>query len=253
MEKIVQALKTIGFKKEEIEVYLICLQFGSASVFQLSQRTKIPRTTVYLVVDSLISKGLLTQTMVGKRKRFVVEEPARLIGLFSTKQEKISQAITEFREELPQLTAIYNLNVQKPKIKYYEGVNGVKMIYEDTLSYPEILVHCMTQEGIKRMGDYLEKYFKRLKRWGIKSREIVSDSQLDRKYQKDQSTSRNQIICISQKYITNTDCFIYGDKIAMITYKGGQPVGILIEDSELAKYERIHFDILWLAAKKDIL
>lgn len=243
----------IGLTPSEADVYLACLELGPTSIFQLSQKVDIPRPTIYLIIKSLLKKDLILTTVAGKRRRFVAENPEKLVALAQGHKNQLEDTIAKLRNSLPQLSAVYNQQVAKPKISCFEGVNGVIKIYEDTLRYPEILVHCMTQTGTRVMGTYLDKYFRRVLRRGIRTREIVSDTPHDKEYQRKWSTSRNTIICIPRKYLTNTDYMLYGNKIAMITYKGDQPVGVVIEDPELYRFEKIHFEILWKAAKKNIL
>jgi hypothetical protein len=84
----------------------------------------------------------------------------------------------------------------------------------------------------------------------IYTQEIVSDSISDKEYQKEYSTSRNEIISIPQKYITNTDYMIYSNCVSFITYKDKKPVGVVIEDPEIAHFERIKFTLLWKMAKE---
>jgi len=245
MDKLKQNLKTLGLTEEEIIIYVSALEQGSTTVLELARTTKIPRTTVYLLIDSLTEKGLFQLTAEGKKKLYVPTSPEELIILAKTKHEQLDQTITSLKDELPQLQALYNLTHQKPKIRYYEGVEEVKKIYEDTLSAEKIYVHCMSQHAIPIIGEYLEKYFVRVIRKMIHTKEIVSDSEVDKKYQKEYATSRNQIICIPKQYITNTDYMIYGTAVAFITYKDQEPIGVVICDPEIAQFEKIRFMMIW--------
>lgn len=253
MKKIIELLNVIGISDDAGRVYLACLKLGSASVVELSKQVNIPRATVYLLLNELKMYNLISETVVGKRKRIVAENPQNLIDIARGQKQKLSATIDELEQNMTQIMSLYSSKVDKPKIKLYEGVEGVKQIYEDTLNYSEILVQCFTQDGIKLMGGYLDKYFKRLKRREIITREIVSDSPLDREYQRTMATSRNKIVCMPVKYGTNTDFMVYGDNVSMITYRGGQPVGVVISDPEIARFHRINFEVFWKAAKGGIL
>lgn len=246
-------LKNLELTAEEIQVYLASLEAGNSTVLTLAQDTGIPRTTVYLLVESLEKKGLLILTILGKKKHYVPASPQELVTLAQKKQEQYKQTAKELEKNIPELQALYNLKHESPKIRYYEGTEGIKKIYEETLSVEKIYVHCMTQEAHEIMGSYLDTYFTRVIRKMIYTQEIVSDSQLDREYQKEYTTSRNEIICIPQKYITNTDYMIYGNCVSFITYKDKNPVGVVIEDPEIAHFERIKFTLLWKMIKENKL
>jgi len=245
MDKLKQDLQTFGLSEEEVVVYITALEQGSTTVLELARSTKIPRTTVYLLIDSLTEKGLLTLTAQGKKKLYVPASPEDLITLAKAKHAQLEHTIGSLSEELPQLQALFNMSHQKPKIRYYEGVEEVKRVYEDTLLSEKILVHCMSQDAKMIMGEYLEKYFIRVARKMIHTKELVSDSEEDKKYQQEYSTSRNQIICIPSKYQTNTDYMIYKDCVAFITYKDQVPVGVVISDTEITRFEKIRFMMVW--------
>lgn len=253
MEEIIKQLENIGLTSEEIQVYIRTLELGSATVLQIAQKVDIPRTTVYLLIDSLLAKGLLEQQEIGKKHFFNAASPEYLLKLAEQKKVSIDQTIHSLNSNLHQLQAIYNLKLEKPKIRYYEGIEGIQTIYEETLEQNHIFVHCMTQHAIQLLEDYLPKYYDRLIRKMIFTQEIVSDSQADKDYQHTYSTSRNEIVCIPQKYVTNTDYLIYGDTVAFITYKSGNPVGVVIEDKEIAHFERVRFLMIWNLVQKGCL
>ena len=238
-------LKALGLATEEIDIYLTALEEGSVTILQVARMTKIPRTTVYLYVDSLIEKSLLKCTAVGKKKLYVPASPKELVKLAEEQKKKLVATVSSLEENLPQLQAVYDISHIKPKIIYYEGVSEAKKIYEDSLNSDKILVHCMSQQAIPMMEGYIEKYMVRLIRRMIYTQELVSDSAQDKTYQKEFSTSRNQIICVPSEFATNVDYLIYADKVAFLTYRDAKPVGMVISDPEIAHFERIRFQMIW--------
>lgn len=245
MDTLHNNLITLGLSNEEIQVYLAALEQGSVSVLELAKITQIPRTTVYLLIDSLVKHGLLKRMVKGKKKHYIPAQPREILTLGKNKQHQLAQSLQELEQEIPQLDAMYRTQHSIPKIQYYQGTDEVKKIYEETLEADKIYVHCMSQSGMEIMGDYLNKYFMRVIRRMIHSQKILSDSPADKLYQQEYSTSRNQIVCIPAKLGTNTDYMIYGNKVAFITYREGQPVGVVICDKEIAHFEKIRFQMVW--------
>lgn len=245
MEELLQKLKNIGITDEEITIYISALEQGSVTVLELARITKIPRTTVYLLIDALCEKGLFQMSAKGKKKIYIPASPDELYKIVQKKRSEIDETLDSLDKALPELKSVFNLKHSKPSIRYYQGVEEVKKIYEETLSHYKIYVHCMSQSAVGAMGGYLEKYFVRVIRKMIYTKEIVSDTESDKKYQKDNSTSRNQIICIPKNYITNTDYIIFGNSVAFITYKDKKPIGVVIEDPEIARFEKIRFMMIW--------
>ncbi len=245
MEIIKTSLQRLGFSHEEIEVYLTTLKLGTATVLQIAQTVDIPRTTVYLLIDSLVEKGLLIQETQEKKKFLVPESPQKLLQLAQQQKETLIKTISTLQSHLPQLQAVYNLKVDKPKLKYYEGIKEVQGIYEEALNFEKLYMHCMSKQSVDVMEEFVEKYFEKIVKQMIHTQEIVSDSEEDKAYQKKYSTTRNEIICIPKKYSTNTDYIMYGDSVAFITYKNGEPMAVVIEDKEITHFEKIRFMMIW--------
>lgn len=245
MEIIKKSLQQLGLTSEEIEVYITTLRLGTATVLQIAQTVDIPRTTVYLLIDSLVAKGLLVQEVQEKKKFFIPESPQKLLQLAQQQKESLTKTISTLQSHLPQLQAVYNLKVDKPKVKYYEGVKEVQAMYDEALNFDKLFMHCISKQVVEVMGDYVEEFFEKIVKNMIHTQEIVADSEEDNAYQKKFSTTRNEIICIPKKYITNTDYIIYGDSVAFITYKNGEPMSVVIEDKEIAHFEKIRFVMIW--------
>ncbi len=66
-----QFLQELGLSDKEAAIYLALLQYESATVIQLSAKTKIKRPTVYVVLETLSKKGLVAEAKVGKKTEFL--------------------------------------------------------------------------------------------------------------------------------------------------------------------------------------
>lgn len=253
LTKLAEILSEFGLREEETKFYLASLELGKTTIAQVSQKISIPRSTCYLLLDSLKKKGLIVESPIGRKRTIIAIGPADLIKVLERREESLSRARNQLSRLLPELALITSSLADKPKVRFYEGKEGIKTVYEETFGFPEILVHCTTQTAIPLMSDYLNNYFTKVIKKGIKTREIVSDSPADVEYQKKYSTPGNIIRTIPSKYAANTDFMIYGDRVAWLSYRGGRPIGIVVEDKEIADLERKKFTVLWLAIEKKIL
>ncbi|UCC96117.1 MAG: hypothetical protein JSW40_05035, partial [Candidatus Omnitrophota bacterium] len=90
-------------------------------------RAQIRRTTAYSVIESLLTKGVLSKHEDRKGQKFSAEPPEKLLGLLQEKQ-------TELLKIIPNLLAITKSESSiKPEVKFYQGKEGLKAVYEDTL------------------------------------------------------------------------------------------------------------------------
>ena len=71
MHDLKKILLSVNLTEEEITVYFAALQPDNATILKISQHTNIPRTTVYVVIESLISKGFMHEVTEGKKKQYV--------------------------------------------------------------------------------------------------------------------------------------------------------------------------------------
>jgi len=245
MDEIKNHLEKLGLSQDGVMIYLKVLELGSTTVLTIAKKTKIPRTTVYLLTDELVTKGLLKPAIKGKKKFYLPASPKELIELAKIKKQQINDSISGLEKEMSHLQALYNSDHRKPRIMYHEGVDEVKKVYEDILTSEKIYLQCMSEDVRSVMGEYLEKFYERIIDRMVHTLEIVSDRPEDKTYQKSHSSSRNQIICIPEKYITKTDYMIYGGKVVFITCKDKIPVAIVIEDSEIAYFETMRYLMIW--------
>ena len=64
-------LQRVGLDERQAKVYLAALELGPSPVQKIAQRAGIPRATVYLVLNDLQGKGLITTYDEGKKTFFV--------------------------------------------------------------------------------------------------------------------------------------------------------------------------------------
>ncbi len=245
MEEIKKHLEKLGISQEAALVYLKILEIGTTTVLTVARKTRIPRTTVYLHLDGLVSKGLLKVIVKGKKKYILPTSPKELIEVAKLKKKEITDSVIGLEKELFHLQAIYNTENKKSRIMYFEGVDEVRKVYDESLNSDKIYMYSLSEELKWVMGDYLEKYHDRLSQLMLETFEIASEDNTEKNNQKDKSNSRNKIVYISEKYITKTDYLIFGSKVSFITCKDKTPVAIVIEDEDIAYFETMRFLMIW--------
>ncbi len=117
-------LKNLGLDQKERQVYLKLLELGEASMTNIARATQIKRATAYLVVEELQIKGLVSETMMGKRKQYSAIHPRRLVEMARSQKRQIE-------DSLPDLVALYNQPKNKPRIQVFEHKAGMRMVYKD--------------------------------------------------------------------------------------------------------------------------
>jgi len=249
---IKDSLEQLGLKDRQIEIYLSLLQMGEATIAEIAAKTKIKRTTVYSVFDTLVQKGLVTFLDKGWHRAYFAENPKKVLVYFKDQKQNIENQEKKFSEVLPELFGLYNLSATKPKIRYYEGVEGLKQIYEETLLLKpsqEMLAYGQATLIHKILGDeWVENYLVRRKKAKIFQRAIVEDSEAAREHkQNDKGENRQTILVPQDKFPFVNEINIFGNKLSIVSFK--EQMGVIIESADVAKTQRAIFELAWLGAK----
>jgi hypothetical protein len=75
-----------------------------------------------------MKRGIAQEIVRGGVQYYSVVSPNDIIAL---KEQKIEN----FKSALPEFLALTNSNIKKPKVYFYEGLEGLKNIYEDVLAW----------------------------------------------------------------------------------------------------------------------
>ena len=247
-KEINKALQGLGLSKEETNVYLAGLELGEDSVQNIAKKAGIKRPTAYLVINALIEKGLFYQTFKGKKRNFGAQNPKDL-------EVNLKRKELELAKIMPELNSIYNALEFKPKVRFYEGVAGTMAVYNDMLDSTPKNGEMLSFAGIKNFfetfpKEFAAEYFARRVKKNIRPKIIALDSEESRQWVKDSEKEMRDILLIPEnKFNFSGDIEIYGDKVALISYKENF-MTIVIESQEIANMQRLMFNLIWDGLKK---
>ena len=242
-------LEQFGLEEKKAEVYLACLELGPSPVQAIAQKTGIKRTTIYDVIGSLINQGLITQTVKGKKSLYVAENPEIIKALLQKKEKELDQI-------LPELKSLHFIPGAKPKIKYYEGVEGVKKVLEDTLTSKEKVLRAILpiKDIIGVVGEeYFDDYTQKRIRLGYSLNSIRPEAkELAKtvgKYQWVTSKKdRREVRFPPKNFVFSMTMYLYDNKVLLISSKK-ENFGMIIESQEFAGNQRALFEVLWQASE----
>ena len=124
-------LEDLGLSEKEAKVYLSLLQVDNDSVLDLAEKTKINRTTIYPVLESLSKKGLISEVKVDKKVRFQAEPPERLETYVERQKIVLEEHAKRLKDVIPQLKSVQRETGERPVVKIYEGKEGIISSLED--------------------------------------------------------------------------------------------------------------------------
>lgn len=243
-------LHDLGLTSEEIEIYQSLLINGSQPASRLAKTTKVKRTYIYNVVDKLMKRGLVSQSKKYGALYFVPLSPDKLLGLVQKEKEKVERVEQTLESLLPILRSKYALSEDKPVVTYYEGIEGVKKVYLDTIKKPEpILALVETTKLEPKIYEWLTTdYIKRRVKKNISVKSIVASGSNTKTYVGlNREEIRETKIIPSDKFPFQNEIIIYGNKVAIINHNkdSNKLLGIMIENSNIINTFRSWFNLTW--------
>lgn len=241
--ELLKELQKIGLSEKEAGVYLALLELGRASVLKVAKKAGLKRPTVYLVLDSLIEKGLATLLPREKKKLYLAEKPRKFLTVLQDREKTL-------KELLPNLNAFYQKGEQKPDIRYYEGKEALGGIYEEIVKAPEIWFFATS---IKLFSETYPEIFQKsltvFDRKKKKVREIVSSEPFDIRYAKKYNNPplRN-IRVLPEDLVWYADSAIWEGKLAIFSLK--KLFAIVIENEDIVESYKTIFELCWRSSKE---
>lgn len=231
-------LKEAGLHRSEIIIYLYLLEQGISSPPQIAKGTKIARTNCYNILKSLKEKDLIEEQFKNKRKLYLACDPNALLESLERKKRAVEQI-------LPDLRGIFTIQKNKPKIRFYDGLEQIKKIYEETLSAKKIIAIGSTKKIYDLMPEFYLDYANKLKKHQIVFYDLQTEYSRSTKVQPDAQGKLYEVKFFQPNTEDlPTDMLIWDDNVALLTLE--EPYfGTIISNSAISKSFKIIFDSLW--------
>ena len=251
---IENVLKNIGLNEKEIDVYLMNLELGSQPASTIARRVKIPRNTTRFILDKLVDKGVIEKTKRANTQLYSPEEPKNLINLLESQRVDmnagIDEKISQLNSVMAELESRFRPASTKPRVTFYEGDDGLKKVYEDTLKSGEDLRSFASfdvMHGV--LPDYFKTYYQRRVKNKLRIRSVHPDSELAReKTENDRREMRDSRLIPKSMYDFTPEIQIYDNKISITSLK--EKLGIIIESHEIYQAMSVIFELAWKEASR---
>lgn len=242
-------LRTFGFSEKEADVYIALLELGRGTVSKISTRAGINRTTGYDILNSLVSKGVVSISGKEPKQEYAAESPTSITQYLKRVAEQTAVYIQKSEELLPELDLLYTKK-NRPKIRFYEGTDGLKHVYEDTLTSSEpIRAYATVDDMHNALPNYFPEYYKRRAKKNISIRAIVPETPTGRERQSHDTEEKREIAFVpSDKYYFSPEINIYDNKIMIASWR--EKLGIIIESEEIADAMKKIYELAWAESKR---
>lgn len=249
LELYKEPLLSLGLSNKEVLIYIALLEIGKGTVTEVTRKAGINRTTGYDILDDLVAKKFISVSGKEPKQEYLAESPERIINYLEAQETAAAERIKRAKSFIPQLKTIHNIK-NRPRVRFYEGEEGLKEVYEDTLtSHEDLRSLALVDQAEHTLEGYFPKYYQRRAGKGIHIRAIFPDSPGARHLKtKDYMESRTSLIIPTNKFDVKPEINVYDDKVMIASWS--EKLGIIIESQEIANAVKQLFELAWEEAKR---
>lgn len=246
----IETLEELGLTESQAKAYIALIKNGSITPPKLATIINESRTNTYAVLDKLVSLGLAKKSERNKKNIYSVENPIALEKLATEQRNKILEKEKQVKSIMPTLLNYFYTYSEQPGIRFFQGIDGIKEIYDDTLrTRKEIYLLRSPLDKDLMSDEYLRKYKAKRAKLCIKTNVLSPDvPSATRDIESDKQHNINRTWLPKNAYTAPVEIDIYGDKVALISF-GEEAIGTIIESPQIAEAMRQLFVLAQAGAK----
>lgn len=250
-------LQNLGLSEKEARIYLAALELGTDTVQHIAKKAGVKRVTTYVILQSLLRKGLASKIDKGKKTLFVAEEPERLLRFVDQQLKNLELKKNSISGVLSRLKLIYNVKSDKPIVRFYEGAEGVDALMDEFIKEfgSERKKSSSDKDKIylAYSRDLLEKFFSKEQRERGRRERLSARIEALPLYNWKKPTENFALSkgtkLSAERFPFPCDIAVYKDKIRLISLTN-TPTAVLIIDKHLAEGLRSLFRLAHEGAKE---
>lgn len=237
-------LKEFGLSETEIALYTTLLKTGDSTANRLAKITGIKRTTTYDNLALLINKGIVSIVTKENVTYYLASDPHKIIRLIEDKKDRINKII-------PELQSLKEIAKDTTGVTFFEGKKGVLTVLNDIIDEKkELWFYGSRKKALVALQHYPENFIQKRAEHKIPLKAVLAkEDKGDPAYNDKKAYALSNLKFLEHFNNTSTNVFIYGDKVAFMTY-GENLVGIIIKNTDVVKQQRELFNLFWKIAKK---
>src|SRR3989338_6348154 len=247
-----EILRKLGLDGNEIRIYLSLLELGQTTTGPLVKKSTIPSSKIYHVLDSLISKGIVSYIIEGKVKLFRANRPAILRHLLDIREQETEKLKQELESILPSLEQEFLAEKKEYSVELLEGLRGIKTVYDISLDIAhkgdEMYTMGYPILASQLLNAYFKDYHKKIAKKGIRAKILYDyDTWF---WKKREARSHGEQRYLPEGIRTPAFIHIFKEYVGVMVVTEKQKLCILIKNKEIADSYLHYFNLLWGLGKE---
>lgn len=259
--KINDILKDIGLSQNETKLFLAAIKSGLAPISRIAGEAGIARTYAYELAEELKKKGLFAETEEAKGiKKLQVLDFEGLLAYVGRRKRDMERLEKDLIKSAGEFQALRVGTTQKTKVRFFEGVEGIKSINSEirkdlekqTKTY-QFYVAFSPDRMEAVLPGWIEHnqhiyYEPHMQKFAIISRTALLPKFIDTVKGAKQKNFYHKLWSEDGREFP-TDTLCWQNKIAYLDMKG-RPSGIIIENQAVVETFVMWFKQMWESLKQ---
>lgn len=235
-----KGLERMGLSRPEATVYLTTLRGGRLNLATLSDNSGINRTTLYAYLNTLLKKGYIKETVIGKRTYYIAESPQSVLS-------KYRLAGNELESNLKDLMSVFSLVKQTPAITVYQEREGLQDLYHDIVEKADYIKSIFSPDRYYAVFSAKDDTFvEDVKNKGIPGYALIEQSESASKRRGHKEGDGYSYRYLERGYSPAVNMIVFNGHVALISFES--LFGVLVTNDLIAKYHEDLFDKEWKRA-----
>lgn len=228
-----------GLKEEQAEVYALLLEHGKMYAGQIAKKVSMKHGLLYKTLHELVAKQYVTQGKDQGKMCFWPVDPERVCYELEREADALQKRLEHVRFKLPEIRMKYAAATERPMIKYFEGLDGLKEMYLDRLEYRD-MDHYFVRPGKvafyeRYFGQWFQTHLRKVAEAHIRTNGITADDpETTHSPERDKLRGFIRTWVREEDYTAPVEVYIYANKVSIISF-GKEIFGVLIENTPIAQ------------------
>lgn len=246
----VSTLTRIGLTQYQAGMYLELLSSSGLTPPELAQKTGESRTSAYMALAKLEELGLALRDEDSKKLTYTAANPTVLEELLDQQERELEASREAYKQAVPDLLTRYYQHRNQPGVRFYQGEDTLKKVYQDHISTGEDIYFIRTEADEQFFGQELYDYMRQRAECGITSYGLAPGREETLRYAEKNDSELKRIMewFPPEAYTAPVEISAYGTKVAIISF-GDEVVATIIESPQIAQAFREVFEMAKTGAK----
>lgn len=237
-------LEELGLTPAEVKTYLYLLTRPQTTATKIALETKLNRSNLYNILDSLAEKNLVSFTVIKKARYYSANKPDALKTVIELKIDEFQQKKSELQEFISNVNKISNLFGSELNIELYQGKEGIKRVLEEKvlkLKRGDTIYAFGYEHLFEKEFGY---YFRRVKNIrvekGINFKALLKRPKIPRGSNRDLTN----IKYVDLEFSSNVEIAFFENNVVLFLISAN-PKALFIQNKEIYTHFLNYFNYIW--------